>query len=109
MSRRLSRFRLDCLVAHFRVVGSLVGGPGGGEVGSLVGEPVGGEDGTMTGGPVGGEVGCPDGSEIPAPAGLRRLQGEMNAPLIESQWGLMVGVLYIRQTEGRKDEHGTHV
>ena len=67
------------------------------------------KDGTMTGGPVGGEVGFPDGSEIPAPAGLRRLQGEMNAPLIESQWGLRVGVLYNRQATGKKDEHGTHV
>lgn len=33
----------------------------------------------------------------------------MNAPLIESQWGLMVGVLYNRQATGKKDEHGTHL
>ena len=38
-------------------VGSFVGGPGGGEVGSFVGGPVGGEVGSLVGGPVGGEVG----------------------------------------------------
>ena len=62
-----------------------VGGPVGGDVGKVVGGPVGGDVGTVGGGPVGGEVGWPVGTEIPTPAGLKRLQGEMNAPLIESQ------------------------
>lgn len=74
-----------------------------------MGGPVGGEVGTATGGPVGGEVGYPDGSEKPAPAGLRRLQGEMNAPLAESQLVVKVGVLSNMQTTGKKDEHGTHL
>ena len=62
----------------------------------------------MDGCPVGGEVGEPDGTEKPTPAGLKRLQGEMNAPLTESQLVQGVGVLNIMHTTWKKDEHGTH-
>lgn len=86
-----------------------VGGPVGGDVGTVVGGPVGGDVGTVGGGPVGGEVGRPVGTEIPTPAGLKRLQGEMNAPLTESQLVQSVGVLYNMHAEGKKDEHGTHL
>ena len=58
---------------------------------------------------MGGEVGEPVGTEIPTPAGLKRLQGEMNAPLTESQLVQSVGVLTIMHTTWKKDEHGTHV
>ena len=96
----LFRRRLAFLLAHFRnkeipshgrviarscnvdvggpvggEVGTVDGGPVGGEVGSAVGGPVGGEVGAVVGGPVGGEVGWPVGTEIPAPAGPKRLQG----------------------------------
>ena len=117
----LLRRRLAALLAHFLDgrVPSLwrsvelrdipdVGGPVGGDVGTVVGGPVGGDVGTVGGGPVGGEVGRPVGTEIPTPAGLKRLQGEMNAPLTESQLVQGVGVLYHMQTTGKKDEHGTH-
>ena len=57
---------------------------------------------------MGGEVGEPVGTEIPTPAGLKRLQGEMNAPLTESQLVQGVGVLNIMHTTWKKDEHGTH-
>ncbi len=38
-------------------MGTVVGGPVGGEVGSIVGGPVGGEVGSFVGDPDGGEVG----------------------------------------------------
>ena len=62
----------------------------------------------MVGGPVGGEVGEPVGTEIPTPAGLKRLQGEMNAPLTESPLVQGVGVLNNMHATWKKDEHGTH-
>ena len=48
---------LECCIDVPVEVGTVVGGPVGGEVGSFVGGPVGGEVGSFVGGPVGGEVG----------------------------------------------------
>ena len=48
---------LECCIGVPVEVGTVVGGPVGGEVGSFVGGPVGGEVGSLVGGPVGGEVG----------------------------------------------------
>ena len=84
-------------------MGTIVGGPVGGEVGSIVGEPDGGEVGSIVGGPVGGEVGSKNSTLERV---LQQVFGVITALRLEALLVQFVGVLESIQAEVREDEHG---